>query len=107
MYLTSTTRWATMKGGTIGVPRTDAQIIAHPVTGYLFGGGKGDQRVFFNKDTNVKDAVVTVEGGRIYGSVYGGGEDGHVLRNTTVTIKETDATNHPTKIGTKASVAMH
>ena len=93
----------TMKGGTIGVPRTDAQIIAHPVTGYLFGGGKGDQRVFFNKDTNVKDAVVIVEGGRIYGSVYGGGEDGHVLRNTTVTIKETDATNYPTKIGTEGT----
>ena len=93
----------TMKGGTIGVPRTDAQIIAHPVTGYLFGGGKGDQRVFFNKDTNVKDAVVIVEGGRIYGSVYGGGEDGHVLRNTTVTIKETDATNYPTKIGTRGT----
>lgn len=93
----------TMKGGTIGVPRTDAQIIAHPVTGYLFGGGKGDQRVFFNKDTNVKDAIVVVEGGRIYGSVYGGGEDGHVLRNTTVTIKETDATIYPTKIGTKGT----
>ena len=92
-----------MKGGTIGVPRTDAQIIDHPLTGYIFGGGKGDQRIFFNKDTNVKDAIVTVEGGRIYGSVYGGGEDGHVLRNTTVIIKETDATNYPTKIGTRGT----
>ena len=93
----------TMTAGTIGVPRSDDDIIAHPLTGYLFGGGKGDQRIFFNKDTNVQDAVVMVEGGRIYGSVYGGGEDGHVLRNTTVTIKETDATNYPTKIGTKGT----
>ena len=87
-----------MTGGTIGVPRSDNDIIAHPVTGYLFGAGKGDQRVFFNKDTNVKDAKVTVEGGRIYGSVYGGGEDGHVLRNTEVTI-----TGSTTKIGTKGT----
>lgn len=90
-----------MTGGTIGVPRTDDDIINHPVTGYLFGGGKGDQRVFFNKDTNVKDAVVTVEGGRIYGSVYGGGEDGHVLRNTTVTIGKSGNTGP--KIGTSGT----
>jgi len=80
------TATVTMTAGTVGVPRTDEQIIAHPLTGYIFGGGKGDQRIFFNKDTNVKDAVVKVEGGRVYGSVYGGGEDGHVLRNVTLTI---------------------
>ena len=95
------TATVTMTGGTIGVPRTDTDIINHPVTGYLFGGGKGDQRVFFNKDTNVKDAVVKVEGGRIYGSVYGGGEDGHVLRNTTVTIGKTGNTGP--KIGTSGT----
>ena len=33
-----------MSGGTIGVPRTLGQIAAHPVTCYLFGGGKGDPR---------------------------------------------------------------
>ena len=90
-----------MTNGTIGVPRTDTDIINHPVTGYLFGGGKGDQRVFFNKDTNVKDAVVKVEGGRIYGSVYGGGEDGHVLGNVTMTIGKTGETG-PT-IGTRGT----
>ena len=93
--------YVTMKGGTIGVERTDEQIIAHPLTGYLFGAGKGDQRIFFNKDTNVKDAVVTVEGGRVYGSVYGGGEDGHVLRNVTMTIGKTGNTG-PT-IGTRGT----
>ena len=92
----------TMTGGTIGVPRTDAQIIAHPVTGYLFGAGKGDQRIFFNKETNVNDAVVKVEGGRIYGSVYGGGEDGHVLRNVTLAIKE-ESTATRTIIGTRGT----
>ena len=76
----------TMTDGTIGVPRTLQQIVDHPVTCYLFGAGKGDQRVFFNKDTNVKDVVVNLTGGRIYGSVFGGGEDGHVLRNVTMTI---------------------
>ena len=102
----------TMRGGTVGVPRTDVQIIAHPLTGYIFGGGKGDQRVFFNKDTNVKDAVVTIEGGRVYGSVYGGGEDGHVMRNVTLTIgKQTTTgegenavtTTSGPKIGTKGT----
>ena len=102
----------TMTDGTVGVPRTDVQIIAHPLTGYIFGGGKGDQRVFFNKDTNVKDAVVTIEGGRVYGSVYGGGEDGHVMRNVTLTIgKQTTTgegenavtTTSGPKIGTKGT----
>ena len=92
----------TMTDGTIGVPRTDNDIIAHPVTGYIFGGGKGDQRIFFNKDTNVENAVVNVIGGRIYGSVYGGGEDGHVLKNVTLTIGETGITTGP-KIGTRGT----
>ncbi len=83
-----------MSGGSIGVPRTLNQIIAHPVTCYLFGGGKGDQRIFFNKDTNVEDVDVQISGGRIYGSVFGGGEDGHVLRDVTMSISGT------TKIGT-------
>jgi len=71
---------------TLGVPRTLKQIDAHPVTCYLFGAGKGDQRVLFNKSTNVKDVEVNITGGTIYGSVFGGGEDGHVLRDVTMTI---------------------
>ena len=76
----------TMSGGTIGVPRTLGQIAAHPVTCYLFGAGKGDTRVFFNKQTNVQDVEVNVTGGWIYGSALGGGEDGHVMRNVTMNI---------------------
>jgi len=83
-----------MSGGTIGVPRTLGQIAAHPVTCYLFGGGKGDPRVLFNKQTNVNDVEVNISGGWIYGSAFGGGEDGHVMRNVTMNIDGT------AKIGT-------
>ena len=78
-----------MSGGTIGVPRTLGQIAAHPVTCYLFGGGKGDPRVLFNKQTNVNDVEVNVTGGWVYGSVFGGGEDGHVMRDVTMNIQNT------------------
>lgn len=71
---------------TLGVPRTLKQIGAHPVTCYLFGAGKGDPRVLFNKATNVEDVEVNITGGTIYGSVFGGGEDGHVLRDVKMTI---------------------
>ena len=90
----------TMTGGTVGVPRTVSQIIAHPNTGYVFGAGKGDQRIFFNKETNVDRTFVNIEGGWVYGSVFGGGEDGHVFQNATVNIgKDNDTTEGP-KIGT-------
>jgi len=76
----------TMTGGTLGVPRTVDQILAHPLTGYLFGAGKGDTRVHFNKFTNVAHVDVKISGGIIYGSVFGGGEDGHVMGNVTMNI---------------------
>ena len=87
---------------TLGVPRTLKQIAAHPVTCYLFGAGKGDQRVLFNKKTNVKDVEVNITGGWIYGSVFGGGEDGHVHHNVILNISDdTSETEHTnTKIGT-------
>ena len=77
----------TMTGGTLGVPRTLADIAAHPVTCYLFGAGKGDQRTAFNTWTNVANAEVNIGGTAFFfGSVFGGGEDGHVLGNVTVNI---------------------
>jgi len=91
----------TMTGGTIGVPRTVAQIIAHPNTGYIFGAGKGDQRIFFNKETNVDRTFVNIEGGRVYGSIFGGGEDGHVFQNVIVNIGK-DGEAGPT-IGTSGT----
>ena len=76
-----------MVGGTLGVPRTEASMKAHPVTCYLFGAGKGDQRTHFNTWTNVQETEVNVSGtARIFGSVFGGGEDGHILGNAKVNI---------------------
>ena len=77
-----------MSGGTIGVPRTLAQIKKNPLNGNLFGAGKGDPRTHFNQMTNVGSTEVEVTGGIIYGSVYGGGEDGHVLGDAVTTIKK-------------------
>jgi len=77
-----------MSGGTLGVPRTLGQIAAHPVTCYLFGAGKGDQRVNFNNQTNVNSVVVEItDEARVYGSVFGGGEDGHVLGDVQLDVK--------------------
>ena len=98
-----------MTGGTLGVPRTEKQIAAHPVTCYLFGAGKGDQRIFFNKWTNVSETEVNItDDARIYGSVFGGGEDGHVLGDVTmnignVTIGSTSYTGGAVKIGTRGT----
>lgn len=76
-----------MSGGTVGVPRTYEQMRAHPVTCYIFGAGKGDPRVFFNTWTNVGSTQVNISGSaRIYGSTFGGGEDGHVLGDAETNI---------------------
>lgn len=77
-----------MTGGTLGVPRTLENIAAHPVTCYLFGAGKGDQRPYFNERTNVQNVRVAVGGtATIFGSVFGGGEDGHVKGNVKIDIE--------------------
>ena len=93
---------------TLGVPRTPEQIIAHPVTCYLFGAGKGDTRTFFNTWTNVKEVELNITGGWIYGSVIGGGEDGHVLENVKVNISDdTNESAHiQTKIGTVGTTSL-
>ena len=84
-----------MTGGTLGVPRKLKDIQAHPVTCYLFGSGKGDPRTNFNTYTNVKNVRVQVsDSAWIFGSVFGGGEEGHVLNNVVVNVMDT------AKIGT-------
>ena len=75
-----------MTGGTVGVPRTLDEIDDHPVTCYVFGGGKGEGRDFLDNNTDVRNAFVTVSGGWVYGSVFGGAEDGHVLGDAKVNI---------------------
>lgn len=89
-----------MSGGTVGVPRTLDQIKANPLNGNIFGAGKGDPRTYFNEITNVGSTEVEITGGIIYGSVYGGGEDGHVTGNAVTTIgKETTTNEVITKTG--------
>ncbi len=75
-----------MSGGTLGVPRTVADILSRPLSGYLFGAGKGDPRILFNKMTKVQNVTVNVTGGRIFGSIFGGGEDGHVMGDVEVNV---------------------
>ena len=77
-----------MKGGTLGVPRSLDSITARPVNSYLFGAGMGDPRTLFNGWSNVGSAEVIVDSvAVIFGSVFGGGEDGHVIANATTTIQ--------------------
>ena len=86
-----------MNGGTVGVPRSKSGIEANPALCYVFGGGKGDKRTAFNTWTNVAKSNVTIKGGTIYGSVYGGGEDGHVLRDAAMAV--TPAESKTVRIG--------
>lgn len=91
----------TMSGGTVGVPRTKSQIENHPVTCYLFGAGKGDARENFNLITNVDStSVVICDAAIVYGSVFGGAEDGHVVDNALVKIKKTGSSATAPVIGT-------
>ena len=76
-----------MSGGTVGVPRTIEAIQAHPVNSYIFGAGMGDPRTMFYDRGNVGSALVNVKGDAVvFGSVFGGGEDGHVLGNAETNI---------------------
>ena len=80
----------TMTDGTVGVPRTKDDILAQPTICYVFGGGCGDPRPVFDNNTNVASTDVKIQGGIIYGSVFGGAEDGHVLGNAVTTISQVD-----------------
>ena len=89
-----------MTDGTIGVPRSTTDIQNHPVPGYLYGSGKGDPRIYFNTWTNVWETDVTVSGGRIYGCVFGGGEDAHVMGDVNLKVSQAPS-GVPTIIGTQ------
>ena len=91
----------TMTDGTVGVPRTKDDILAQPTICYVFGGGCGDPRPVFDNNTNVASTDVKIQGGIIYGSVFGGAEDGHVLGNAVTTIGQVD--DDPTVIGSSGT----
>ncbi len=76
-----------LSGGTVGYPRTLEEIYADHNSCHVFGSGKGDPAAAYNTWTNVNKTVVNVTGGRVYGSVFGGGDQGHVLGDINVDIK--------------------
>ena len=76
-----------LSGGTVGVNRTLAQIQADHNSCHVFGAGKGSPAEAFNMWTNVNKAVVNITGSpRIYGSVFGGSDVGHVLGDIEVDV---------------------
>ena len=94
---TGLTQVAIEGSGVIGVSETDAK------GGHVYGAARGavdvgtnditEQRYVEAKLANVRETQVTIGTANgttttptIYGSVYGGGEDGHVYDNATVTI---------------------
>ena len=80
-----------ISGGTVGVPRSSDDAKHHPVTCYVFGAGKGDPRINFNRWTNVASTEVNITGNaRIFGSTFGGGEDGHVIGDAVTTVNGDD-----------------
>ena len=80
----------TMTGGIIGIKRNNGQILQSHEIGNVYGSGQGDPNTNFNTWTNVNNASVHISGGRVWGSVFGGGEEGHVLGNAITTISGTN-----------------
>lgn len=76
----------TIENGTVGYMRSLQDILDNPKMCHVFGGGKGNPDITFNTRTNVENATVRILGGTILGSVYGGGEEGHVLGNVDVIV---------------------
>ena len=90
-----------MKGGEVGFERTFAQMTAPDADQTIccvYGGGMGDPDVAFNTWTNVNSVDVSIEGGKVWGSVFGGGEDGHVLGDIHLSVSQNG--NNITHIGT-------
>ena len=75
-----------ISGGTIGHTITEES----PYGGNVFGAGMGKagtvDGVNYADYTTVKKTIVNVSGGHVNGSVFGGGENGHVTDSTVVTI---------------------
>lgn len=75
-----------IEGGEVGYPRTIEEIEDNPHICHIFGAGMGDPDVTYNTWTNVNSSEINLMGGHVWGSVYGGGEEGHVLGDVTINI---------------------
>lgn len=67
----------TVSGGTIGKDST---------IGHVFGSGLGQSKNAYKNHAYVQSSKVHITGGTIRGSVFGGGENGHVKNNTDVVV---------------------
>jgi hypothetical protein len=76
-----------ISGGEVGWERTAQQILAKPDFGYVYAAGRGEPQERFKTWTTVDSTYAEVSGGQIWSSLNGGGEEGHVIRNTHVVVK--------------------
>ncbi|MBQ9200869.1 MAG: chitobiase/beta-hexosaminidase C-terminal domain-containing protein [Bacteroidales bacterium] len=75
------TCYVTVTGGIIGIDGDN--------NGHVFGSSRGTATTFRDIRASLAytaDSRVSIEGGRIFGSVFGGGESGHVQRNAHVSV---------------------
>ena len=78
----------TMSGGTVGVPETIGSIQAFPFMSSVYGGGQGNFRDEHKALNNVDSTRVTISNDAIvYGMVFGGSQNGHVVDSTKVLVK--------------------
>lgn len=75
-----------IEGGEVGYQRDLNEIEDNPHICHVFGSGMGDPDVAYNTWTNVNSSEINLTGGHVWGSVYGGGEEGHVLGDVTINI---------------------
>ncbi|MBQ8703260.1 MAG: chitobiase/beta-hexosaminidase C-terminal domain-containing protein [Bacteroidales bacterium] len=81
-----------VSGGTIGMPYADVSSLEGTQCGQWGGNVFGSSRGLSSNEGLVKNMAyvrethVNINNGTVYGSVFGGGENGHVWQNTYVTI---------------------
>ena len=79
----------TINGGVIGMSLDEAYAAGDSTlsginSGQVFGSSRGIAGAEFSGFASVDSAVVNITGGQIYGLVFGGGANGHVMGSTVV-----------------------
>ena len=80
----------------IGAQIGDEHDDVNPTKGNVYGGGKGVAGA--GENTYVHEAEVNIVGSYIMGSVFGGGENGHVHTNTVVNVEGGQVGGYPREI---------
>lgn len=79
----------TISGGEVG------PLAGSGTNAYVFGGGRGKGEDGYELFANVDStSVIVCDSARIWGSIYGGSEDGHVLGDARVQLKKGNNTNN-------------